>query len=313
MFSTSSQLNFWIFNSLEEINNNKNIANSEFIKSNSNKLKEDLFLSIEEEEIIRKYYESQLIEFCLNFNPSMPKYVMGTSIAYFKRLYIHSSVMENDPKTFLYTCVYLACKVEEFNLSISQFVMNIKNGNEETVDTILSTELQLMSKLQYHLTVHNPFRPIEGFLIDIKVRCADIPNAEQLRPNIEKFLDKSLLTDAVLLFPPSQIALSAIVASSAAMGLNAAIDRYIANKLCETASHAVLQKILKQIKKIRHMVQKSGTVDFENVSHICNKLDQIHVMTKRNSASFEADDIFIKSESLDSEDPDVKKIKIEPC
>ena len=71
---------------------------------------------------------------------------------------------------FRYTCAYLACKVEEFNLSISQFVLNMDDfGHEEAIDLILSQELLLMERLHYHLTVHNPYRPIEGLLIDIKV------------------------------------------------------------------------------------------------------------------------------------------------
>lgn len=67
------------------------------------------------------------------------------------------------------TCVYLACKVEEFNISIQQFVANIKGDREKASDIILNDELLLMQQLNFHLTVHNPYRPITGLLIDIKV------------------------------------------------------------------------------------------------------------------------------------------------
>lgn len=67
------------------------------------------------------------------------------------------------------TCVYLSCKVEEFNVSIGQFVGNLKGDREKFANIILGFELLLMDKLHYHLTVHNPFRPLEGFLIDMKV------------------------------------------------------------------------------------------------------------------------------------------------
>lgn len=70
---------------------------------------------------------------------------------------------------FSATVVYLACKVEEFNVSIGQFVSNIKGDRNKAMDIILSNELLLMQHLNYYLTVHNPYRPIEGFLIDIKV------------------------------------------------------------------------------------------------------------------------------------------------
>ena len=71
------------------------------------------------------------------------------------------------------TCVYLACKVDEFNVSIAQFVGNLKGDREKFANIILGFELLLMDKLHYHLTVHNPFRPLEGFFIDIKV-CIQI-------------------------------------------------------------------------------------------------------------------------------------------
>lgn len=70
---------------------------------------------------------------------------------------------------FRLTSVYLACKVEEFNVSIMQFVGNLKGDREKFANIILGFELLLMDKLHYHLTVHNPFRPLEGFIIDLKV------------------------------------------------------------------------------------------------------------------------------------------------
>jgi len=59
--------------------------------------------------------------------------------------------------------------VEEFNVSINQFVNNIKGDRNKATDIVLSNELLLIGQLNYYLTIHNPFRPIEGFLIDIKV------------------------------------------------------------------------------------------------------------------------------------------------
>lgn len=68
------------------------------------------------------------------------------------------------------TCVYLASKVEEFNVSINQFVGNLKGDREKFANIILTFELLLMDKLNYHLLIHNPYRPMEGLFIDLKVR-----------------------------------------------------------------------------------------------------------------------------------------------
>jgi cyclin H len=96
--------------------------------------------------------------------------------------------------------------VEEFNVSINQFVANVKGDRIKAMDIILSNELLLMQHLNYYLTVHNPYRPIEGFLIDIKTRC-ELGNPERLRLGIDEFLDRTFLTDACLMYAPSQVAL----------------------------------------------------------------------------------------------------------
>jgi cyclin H len=65
----------------------------------------------------------------------------------------------------------LACKIEEFNISISQFLQNINTSEDKSVlaNVILNYELLLIEKLDFQLTVHNFYRPFEGFLLDVKV------------------------------------------------------------------------------------------------------------------------------------------------
>ena len=68
------------------------------------------------------------------------------------------------------TCAYLSCKVDEFNVSSTQFVGNLVQEEQERVlEQILEFELLLIQQLHFHLVVHNPYRPMEGLLIDIKV------------------------------------------------------------------------------------------------------------------------------------------------
>ena len=61
--------------------------------------------------------------------------------------------------------------MDEFNVSILQFVGNLPDDTdrEQAADVILSLELLLMQQLNYNLTVHTPYRPLEGLFIDIKV------------------------------------------------------------------------------------------------------------------------------------------------
>lgn len=135
---------------------------------------------------------------------------------------------------FSATCVYLATKVEEFNVSIQQFVANVKGDRNKATDIILSNELLLMQELNYNLTVHNPFRPVEGFLIDIKTRC-QMQNPDRLRKGIDDFLDKSFLTDACLIYAPSQIALAAVLHAASKEQEN--LDSYVTESLFAESVH----------------------------------------------------------------------------
>lgn len=157
---------------------------------------------------------------------------------------------------FRLTCAYLSCKVDEFNVSSTQFVGNLVQespaGQERVAEQILEYELLLIQQLNFHLVVHNPYRPMEGLLIDLKVggllhsfdrvfyleispvplhclcihmfspqtRFPTMENPESLRKSADDFMTQASLTDAGLLFPPSQIALTAILNSASRASLN---------------------------------------------------------------------------------------------
>lgn len=189
------------------------------------------FLSPDEEKAFLTHYQYVLRDFCRNFQPPMLRSVVGTAFQYYKRFYLYNSVMDYHPKFILVTCIYLACKVEEFNVSMDQFIANVKGDREKARDGILNHELLLMQQLKFHLTVHNPFRAIEGLFIDIKTRCIPLGDPERFRSAIDSIIDKTFLTDACLLFSPSQIALAAISFAAVDKGID--VDLYINNILLE--------------------------------------------------------------------------------
>lgn len=78
--------------------------------------------------------------------------------------------MEHHPKHLIVTCVYLAAKIEEFNVTMDQFVKNVKGDREKAAEIVLNNELLLLHKINYQLIIWHPYRSIEGFLIDIKVK-----------------------------------------------------------------------------------------------------------------------------------------------
>ena len=178
MFPTSTQAQHWMFKSETELNVQRSKTNQLFIdrwsvhrvtililtficshqSSVPSGASEEYFLTEQEEVDVVFYFSVKLREFCDKFKPPMPNYVKGTSFHYFKRFYLNNSVMNYHPKEILVTAVYLACKVEEFNVSMQQFVANVQGNQERATRIILNNELLLMQELQFHLTIHNPFR-----------------------------------------------------------------------------------------------------------------------------------------------------------
>lgn len=234
------------------------------------------FLSSDEEIKFLHYYESRLWDFCRHFRPPLPPNVSGTALMYFKRFYLNNSVMDYSPRNIYMACLWLATKVEEFNVSINQFVANLHESPAQarrSEDLILALELPIISALKYHLTIHNPYRPMEGFLIDLRVRCDTIDNVDALRPAADDFLTKALKTDAALLYPPSIIALTSCLVAASTNNHN--IDNYIMHQLFQNQSDEAFNSFKSQVKKIRSLVKKARPLaPPEEIARLKGKLEK---------------------------------------
>jgi len=270
MFPNSTQARNWMFGDEEVLHKYREKANRAFINSFRSQGKEGNFLNMEEEQEVLNYFQVKMAEFCTKFKPPMPKAVKGTSLQYFKRFYLYNSIMDYHPKEVLVTAVYLACKVEEFNVSISQFVSNVQGNQERATKIILNNELLLLQELNFNLTIHNPFRPVEGLLIDLKTRCKSLEQVDSFRPEIETFLDQALLTDAVLIYAPSQIALAAIIHAASKQKQN--LDSYVTDLLFQGQDMVAIKNIVSCVRKIRIMV-KNLVEPTRSIKGLCERLE----------------------------------------
>ncbi|EFO25214.1 cyclin domain-containing protein [Loa loa] len=214
MFSTSTQKKEWTFSSQQDLLDLRKAANEKFRAKYETVVgadQNDIFLTPDEEALLRNIVTETGIRFADDFRPAMWPSTRWTAFAYFKRFFLYHSTMEYSPKSVMMSCFYLAAKVDEFNISIDEFVKNLKSGTAKSnSETILSFEPQIMLKLRYQLTVHSPFRPFEGHLIEMKTRSLLGFDLEQVRPHANDFFRKALFGDVMLLYPPSQIALAAL-------------------------------------------------------------------------------------------------------
>lgn len=69
---------------------------------------------------------------------------------------------------------------------------------------------------------------------------------ERLRPSIEDLLDKLFLTDACLLYAPSQVALAAIIHSASKLQEN--VDSYVTDTLLGSANQERLPEVIEAVR-----------------------------------------------------------------
>ncbi|KAK5871337.1 hypothetical protein PBY51_004222 [Eleginops maclovinus] len=282
MFHNSSQGKYWILKNEDDIEQKRCKANQKFrhkiLESGKPGVSESLFLERHEEDVLFRHYERRMLDFCNAFKPAMPKSVVGTGIMYFRRFYLHNTIMEYHPRIIMLTCAYLSCKVEEFNVSSTQFVGNLLQetpaGQERVLEQILEFELLLIQQLKFHLVVHNPYRPMEGLLIDLKTRYPALENPESLRKSADDFLTQATITDAGLMFPPSQIALTAILNSASRASLS--MESYLNECLGLKEDKETLSKMYESMRRMKTILKKYGLPKPEEVNAYKKKLERIH-------------------------------------
>ncbi|KAL0317061.1 UNVERIFIED_CONTAM: Cyclin-H1-1 [Sesamum angustifolium] len=158
-------------------------------KDNADKHSRPKALKIEEEQLLRAFYEFKIQDVCDAFK--FPRKIQATALIYFKRFYLEWSVMEHHPKNIMLTCIYAACKAEENHVSAEE----LGKGIEQDHQMILNNEMLVLQSLGFDLIVYAPYRALEGFVSDL----------ESLHESAKAEVDKIMRTDAPLLFPPGQI------------------------------------------------------------------------------------------------------------
>ncbi|XP_037979598.1 cyclin-H isoform X3 [Motacilla alba alba] len=277
MFHSSTQRRHWTFHGEEELARRRAEGNRRArarAVASGKVLQGDLVLLEPHEELaLCKYYEKRLLDFCAAFKPVMPRSVVGTACMYFKRFYLNNSVMEHHPRIIMLTCTFLACKVDEFNVSSAQFVGNLREsplGREKALEQILEYELLLIQQLNFHLIIHNPYRPFEGFLIDIK------------------------------------IALTAILSSGSRAGIN--MESYLSESLKLKEDRSTFSRLLDEMKCMKNLIKKYELPKPEEVAALKQKLEKCHSLdlsfntNPKKRKGYEDDEYVTKKCKMDEEE-----------
>ncbi|XP_048324924.1 cyclin-H1-1 isoform X2 [Ziziphus jujuba] len=225
------------------------------VNANADKHSRPKPLSIEEEQFMRVFYENKLQEVCNNFH--FPHKIQATALIYFKRFYLVWSVMQHHPKNIMLTCIYAACKIEENHVSAEELGKGISQDHQ----MILNYEMIIYQSLEFDLIVYAPYRSVEGF----------ISVMENLHEAAKMEVDKIMLTDAPLLFPPGQLALAALRSSNEVHRV-VDFERYLMSILSRQNSTDSISKLVQSLNEIDSWVRSYKFPSEKDLKHINRKL-----------------------------------------
>lgn len=179
-------------------------------------------LTVEEEKTIVIYYARKAKDLANFFH--LPTQARSTAISFLIRFFLIHSVMEYHPQYIMYTCLFLAAKVENNFIGINTFSKAIP---KTTPESILQYEYPILESMKFTLLCRHPYQPLYGFYLDIQ---AVFPKIDPKRLGVaydsaRSLLNESSFSDAVFLYTPPQIALAALWISD-----NVVAERYLARK-----------------------------------------------------------------------------------
>ncbi|XP_031092993.1 cyclin-H1-1 [Ipomoea triloba] len=226
-------------------------------------------LKVEEEQLLRAFYEFKIQDVCDAFK--FPRKIQATALIYFKRFYLQWSVMEHHPKNIMLTCIYIACKAEENHVSAEE----LGKGIEQDHQVILNNELLVLQSLDFDLIVFAPYRAVEGFVNDIEDFCgAEGEQLDTLKKLLERAkieADRAMLTDATLLFPPGQLALTALRRANKNHGI-LDFERYLERILARQQPTHSISDLSGLLNPIESLINKLESPSAKDVKHIDRKL-----------------------------------------
>ena len=196
MYATSTQKRSWTFASVQQLQEMRAATNRAFIDKYQPFIESpeqlEVFFTTDEEQLLCRVVADTGLRFGQEFSPTLPPAVRWIAFMYYKRFFLKCSVHEYTPKNIMMGCYFLATKVDEFNISTRQFCRNLKSGTPEgNAEFILKLEPKLMEVLDFHLTVHSPYRSFEGHLVEMRTRMPLKFDVDKVRHAANYFFDVS--------------------------------------------------------------------------------------------------------------------------
>ncbi|KAJ3104117.1 hypothetical protein HDU96_009058 [Phlyctochytrium bullatum] len=200
------------------------------------------FITWEEQCRICLFYETKIVAYCKVFRFDTDGAVQATAIAFFKRFYLVHTIMDHDPKLVLLTCLFLAAKVENSHMGLTEFLGKVPKAPPP--EAIVELEFVLCTGLKFIFAVPHLKWPLHGLFLDMQAYLlAKHPNPKspELRDDLAKLADTyasaielgqhALHTDLLFTHWPSQIAMACFLVVARTFGFRDEVERYITYRL----------------------------------------------------------------------------------
>ncbi|KAF7969233.1 hypothetical protein HWV62_27953 [Athelia sp. TMB] len=208
------------------------------------------FLTADEEVLLVKHYLGMITQLCGLFR--FPEEVEATAFSYMKRFYLKNTVMDWHPKNVMLTALFLATKTTNNPISLEAYTSHIP----KTVPAdVLDLEFLVAQSLGFEFAVWHAHRALWGIWLDLQsLPDAPVDRPQEIFDEAMNHVRASRLTDAELIYTPSQIALACL---SLAAPSFAAL--WAASK--QTVPPAPLESSLEAIKVLVTQLGSSPAVD----------------------------------------------------
>ncbi|KAA1117486.1 hypothetical protein PGT21_008953 [Puccinia graminis f. sp. tritici] len=168
------------------------------------------YLTFQDELELVTFQLSKISQLCRALIFNFSETVEATVISYLKCFYLRNTCMDYHPENIMLTCLFLATKTENTLISIDSFASRIP---KTTNGDVLALEFLVTQLLKFQFKVHHAHLAARGIYLDLQacpgVGPLGLEQLSQAWPEVCALLRTGRLTDAELLWTPSQIACAA--------------------------------------------------------------------------------------------------------
>ncbi|GAV55243.1 hypothetical protein ZYGR_0AS05670 [Zygosaccharomyces rouxii] len=231
-------------------------------------------VNMEEEVKLVNFYAKKVQAIAQRLN--LPTEIVATAITFFRRFFLENSVLEIEPKTIVFTTIFLACKSENYFIGIDSFAAKTKGSKTE----ILKYEFKILESLKFCLMNHHPYKALHGFFLDIQVVLhgkVDLKYMGQIYDRCKRRITNALLTDVVYYYAPPQITLAVLMLEDEALTTRYLELKFHGNTESEkpnqdTGVSINFDKLISMINSCKDVIENATSVPVEEAKAIMAKV-----------------------------------------